>query len=709
MTPEAVDGVEHIDELLARAEELNVISPERRQELREQMRSGQSLIFEKITPEGRQVEIRQNPLPEGGIVRTYADVTASRKAQVALKQAEERWRSVVQNAPDIILTVDRQGMITSANHLPGRGAGDKLLGLNIFDYLPDPGHSEMMRKSLERVFHQGHAAYLEVIALNSRGEPVWYETRMSPLRCDGGVEAAVLVSRDISGRKALESRLEASRRELENRVLERTRLYKKANEQLLEEIESRSRAEKALRQSEERYRAMFHTNQAVKLLIDAETGEIVEANRAACEFYGYAPEEMAGLEIWRINTLPREEVLENMRKALERQKTCFEFTHRLKDGSLRDVDVFTGPLEVDGRRLLFSIVQDVTDRNSYQAELKDSRRRYSALFDNAGDAIVVRDLQDEILDANRVACERFGKQREELVGRKVPALMPLGFSKLSAFIREELLDKGEACFETVQELPDGRELPIEVNSRVIPYLDGAAVLSIARDISERKQAENRLNLLAAKLLSAQEEERKRIGIDLHDGLCQNLTAIKVHLEGKIRYLAQKLPPKDTEDLKQAVDFLRHSLAEARRIIMNLRPTVLDDMGLEAAVLWLCKETGKVYPGMDIQAEIDLDEEDCPDDLKIVLFRIIQEALNNAARHSKADMVEIRLRKVRDEAVLDVSDNGVGFDSLDHPSGGVGLQGIEERLQPFGGVLEIETRPGEGLRLRALLPLRLAAV
>jgi PAS domain S-box-containing protein len=670
-----------------------------------------TLQGERITADvpfaGKIFECRHIPLfDDSGVVRRgmvlTQDVTERRRDMEKLSDAEERWRSLIQNAPDIILTVDRNGEIITINHLPGQKFGEDLKA-NILDFVPDPMHRETVSKALDNVFETGGATFYEVVAKDFEGNERWYETRLSALRQKGEITSAILFTRDISARKRMEEELRNSRRNLEKRVRYRTEEYVAANQRLLKEIESRKKFAEELRRSEERYKAMFHANQAVKLLIDADTGSIQEANDAASAFYGYTREELLNLNIGDINILAPHSLRKALEAARSREKCRFLFRHRTKTGDIRDVEAYSSPILHQGRTLLFTIVQDVTQRIEAETALKESEHRYRTLFDNAGDAIVVHDMRGRILDVNKVACDRFGMRRSELTGMNLAAFYLPEFNKKASRIRKELRESGSIYFEGIQQLPDGGKLPIEVNAKVIPYRGRLAIMSVSRDLSERKKNEAMLKRLTMKLISVQEEERKRIGRELHDQLCQNLTAVKVLLEGQIRRVPDGHDEILQESLLKTIRVLQESVAEVRRIIMNLRPTVLDDMGLPAAVNWLCNEVEKLHPHMTVTAGISLRDEDCTEEIKTVLFRAVQETLNNAAKHSNADSVEIEISKSDREILVVVRDNGIGFPH-DRVSGdGVGLHGMRERIEPLGGVIRIDSERGRGATVQVSIP------
>ncbi len=181
------------------------------------------------------------------------------------------------------------------------------------------------------------------------------------------------------------------------------------------ELQTVRQQEEELRLSEAMYQALFEKNMAVKLLLDPKDGKIVDANSAACSFYGYTREAMQTLHISDINTLSREEVAELMQHAASSQKLAFQFQHKTRSGEIRMVEVYSGPILIRGRTLLISIVHDVTDRQRMEAELRNSEARYRAIVEDQTDCIC-RFLPDGTLTfVNDAYCRHVGKTREELL------------------------------------------------------------------------------------------------------------------------------------------------------------------------------------------------------------------------------------------------------------------------------------------------------
>jgi signal transduction histidine kinase len=213
-----------------------------------------------------------------------------------------------------------------------------------------------------------------------------------------------------------------------------------------------------------------------------------------------------------------------------------------------------------------------------------------------------------------------------------------------------------------------------------------------------------LRRLSTKLLSAQEDERKRIAGDLHDTIGSCLNAVKF----KVKTVQQQIgnTANVTSDaLNTIIPIVQESIDECRRIQMDLRPSMLDDLGILPTIVWRCREFRKTYSHIRIENQIDIAEDNVPVSLKTVIYRVLQEALNNTAKHSKADLIHLSLRKTENRIELIIQDNGQGFDqdqvfSKGRSGKGFGLTSMRERTELSGGSFSIESSKGAGTVIQA---------
>jgi signal transduction histidine kinase len=216
-----------------------------------------------------------------------------------------------------------------------------------------------------------------------------------------------------------------------------------------------------------------------------------------------------------------------------------------------------------------------------------------------------------------------------------------------------------------------------------------------------RESEKRVRFLAAQCLAAQEAERKRIAGELHDSIAATLTVVKFSIEKTIGLMEQGAVTAGS--FKDLVPIVGQAIGEVRRIMADLRPSVLDDLGIVATLSWFCREWQKTYSDICMEKHVEISEREIPDSLKAVIYRISQEALNNIAKHSKACQVFFSLRKGRRSIELTVRDNGHGVD-LDHVRRGLGLSTMRERAEYSGGSFDIESAVGRGTTIRVSWPI-----
>jgi len=230
----------------------------------------------------------------------------------------------------------------------------------------------------------------------------------------------------------------------------------------------------------------------------------------------------------------------------------------------------------------------------------------------------------------------------------------------------------------------------------------------SKTLAALRESEQQLRVLSSKLLETQENERRSIAQELHDSIGASLTAIRYGLEEKLHRMGKDNLPQGGISLEQIIAIVRDTTDEIHRISSNLRPSVLDDMGLLAAIGSVCREFQEIREGLRIETRIHVREDDVRESLGIVIYRILQEALNNAFKHSGADTVLVSLKKAERFLELAIRDNGQGFDPAtrmkpESRMEGMGLIGMKERAELSNGTFEIHSEKGRGTTIRAAWP------
>jgi PAS domain S-box-containing protein len=482
---------------------------------------------------------------------------------------------------------------------------------------------------------------------------------------------------------------------------------------VIRDITERKRAEEALRGSEARFRTLI-TEARVAMGV-ARNGITLFVNTEYVKLFGLQnPEETIGRPILDQHAPQCHEWMKDMiRRGQQGLPTPadFESVGRRKDGSTFPMHCAVSHISLADGPVTLGFLTDLTERKRAEETLRERERRYRLLFENNEAGVALATLDDRLLDCNEVMASMFGyKSREDMLSQEVwsfyvdPSDRRLLAEKLK---REGRLVGGKLrCRKK-----DGTHVWVLYSASLIPE-EGKApnlVQVTAIDISGLEQAEQelqrsfeQLRALAARLESIREEERKRVAREIHDQLGQALTAIKIDLSSLVRELpaGAKQPAKKAASILKLVD---ESILTVRRISTELRPGMLDDLGLVATIEWAGEEfearTGTA-------CRLDLPREDIAVDPEqaTAIFRIFQETLTNVARHADASRVEVRLAREDGDLTLEIHDNGKGIPE-DKLSDGesLGILGMRERATLLGGDLTISSPAGNGTTVRVRIP------
>lgn len=498
-----------------------------------------------------------------------------------------------------------------------------------------------------------------------------------------------------------------------------------------------------LRAAEARFRRVMQSNMIGIFFYEA-SGAITEANDAFLRMIGYTREDVQATRLnW--TTITAAEYAPAVRDALEQLRqtgTCepFEKEYIRKDGTRLPV-LFGGAALDDDCRSGVAFAFDITQRWEARRQLAASERRFRAFMDNSPAVAFIKDAQGRRIYFNRHYRQTFQDGAQELFGKTDYELFPPDVAAKLGVADRQVLESRQAV-RVVEDVPTPDGVPhhwlvikFPIEETPGEFLIGAVAVDIseqqraeaalrqARDELEVHVAQRTASLLAVNgrlqaeiaqrqqveaalrrdheflehLLSLSENDRKLVAYEIHDGLVQYVTASLMHLDSLVRLLPPEVP---RENIDVSRSLLRQAMTEARRLISGLRPLILDESGVVAAIDYLVREQPDDF---QITFQHDVRSERFPPLLESAVFRICQEALTNIRKHSRATQVYINLVEDNEAIRLDIRDNGQGFDSGVVTSQTFGLQGIRERTRLLGGQAQIESAPAAGTHISVVLP------
>lgn len=482
-----------------------------------------------------------------------------------------------------------------------------------------------------------------------------------------------------------------------------------------------------------RYNALLLENVSDAVISTDEDLHIKTWNTAAEKMYGYTADEVIGKHINFLGLNISPEQLKDYQESLKQQGFYRdEYVVRDKEGKEltilasfnliesadktkgyvavhRDISIrkiLEAQLRTFNKNLSRMVEERTLEMKEALAKVRQSEEKYRSLIAQAGDAIALFDHKMRILDVNQSATTLLGYSAKELVSLSLKDILPAVEFRTDP-LNFDILEKGESTIKPRKMIrKNGEIVETEVHTKKLP--DGT-FLALIRDLTERKKAEQELKQsyeairdLVTHLQDIREDERLKMAQEIHDELGQQLTIMKMDvswLDQKLGATNPQLKEK-TEALKQTID---GTVKTVRRIASELRPSVLDDMGLAVAIEWHTREIEK-RTGLKINIEDVHDVPELSENKKISLFRVVQESLTNVVRYASATNVDISLFKKDNEIELHVVDNGKGFDPASIAvKKTLGILGMRERIASLGGCFDLKSSPGQGTRIDVSVP------
>jgi PAS domain S-box-containing protein len=591
------------------------------------------------------------------------------------KKSEERYRQVVETADEAILVI-QDDRVKFANP-----KSEELSGYSI---------QEQMTRPFLDFMHPDDRAMIQnnyLRRLKGRKSPSRYEVRF--LHKSGGLRFISLNLKLIAWGDRPASLVFAT------------------------DITKTKEAQNLLRESQERYRTLFEeTGDAV--VLTSEEGKFLAANRSARKLFGIKTKrelsDSSILDFFHQSTDRQFFIREIQQKGFVRD---YEITYRNRGGELINglVSAVLHKNQND-RPIYFGVIRDITKKKREEEAIREREKKYRALIENTDTGFVILNKKGQVMDANRRYVLLTGHRRlKDILGRGVQEWTEENErAKNLAAVKQCFRQGFIQGLEITYRDPRGQRIPVEIDATVVKGAEGPRIFSLVRDITQRKATEmalkasrRQLRNLSEHLQTILEKEKKEISRRIHDDLGQQLTALKMD----VFWLNQRLSPDQpalSEKIKSMTRLIDGTIHTIQKISRELRPPLLEHLGLPAALEWQLKDfenrTGLKGSLIVSPRQLTLD----PDDSTLI-FRLFQEMLTNIFRHAKAKAVKITLKKIKNRVNLSVSDNGLGIaPARINDPGSLGLIGMRERVYARGGSLQIRGIPRRGTIIDVEIPL-----
>ncbi len=606
-----------------------------------------------------------------------------------VQESERRYRSLAENAPDVIQRFDRE-----LRHLYVNPAFEQATGL------PPPaviGRTDrelqlpedlipFWEQAAQTVFQTGEDQIIEFEMPTPQG-PRHYEAHLVPeFTPDGATEHVLAITRDITERTRMEGTLQFTQF------------------------------------------AVDHTADAAFWM--TEDGRFFYVNGAACRALDYSREELLQMTVYDIDPAFTEYMWrESWRKLKAEKSIVLETVHRARDGRTYPVEIRANYLEFGGREYDCAFARDITERKRAEEALRESEARFRTAFEEGAVAMTLTALDSTLLKVNSSFCRMLGFSEAELVGRSYTEITHpddraanlagtwgLACGEIASFRMEKRYIRKDGsiiwadmstasvrdeqgrplyCVTHVQDITERRQA-----EEALRRLNERLELQVAQRTDELRRTVDRLQQLTLELSQAEDRERRRIADILHDDVQQTLAAAKFHLS----LLGSE--PRSAEESQEIVGQVKHMLKDAieksRRLSHELSPA-LYQVDLTAILEWLARHMQQKH-GLTVHVEARGPLDSPPEPLKAFLYKVAQELLFNVIKHAGVREARIRVRQLGSRLYLSVADRGRGFDPRRlERARGFGLLGIRERVQLLGGRMKIKSAPGTGSTLLIAVP------
>jgi PAS domain S-box-containing protein len=628
----------------------------------------------------------------------------------------------------------KEALDSAREHLPRLIISDVLMPVMDGYQLCMEWHKDEKLRGIPFVFHSGTYVDEDDEALGRSLGAADFITRPIELKDFMERIEAVLRQHAIPQAETMpinhshETHLQAYSASLVKKLEQKMEELKIAKEKIEGDYLQQMKTQRLLRESEELFRAVFEQHAAIKIIIDPNTGAILDANEAAVKFYGWSREELKQMRIQQINTLPPEAVKEEMECARRAKKNHFDFRHRRADGSIRDVEVFSSAIEAGNKEFLHSIIHDVTDKKIMEQALRESEERYRTLVETQLEAVCRWKLDTTLTFVNAAYCQMLGKTREELIGRKWIEFVPQELHRdVLKTYETAAREKQPVIYEHEVETPQGSRW---YRWHDVPICDQSGETmefqSVGHDITDRKTAEEKLQHLTENLQKLVDERTQQLR-KAHEELesfvytvAHDLRAPIRHVSSFLQFLHNELGERVSEKAQRFMDTIEDSAKHMAALIdgllnfarlgdiepkyepvdmQTLLNEVMKDFEIDVSRYNISVRCSGLHA---IEADRTL--------IRAVLVNLIGNAIKFSSM-KEHPTIEIACNPSETEHIISVRDNGIGFDmqyanklfgifqrlhgEKQFAGTGIGLASVKQIILRHGGRVWAEGEAGKG--------------
>jgi PAS domain S-box-containing protein len=471
---------------------------------------------------------------------------------------------------------------------------------------------------------------------------------------------------------------------------------------LFEDVTKRKRIEQAVKENEERYRALFEKSPDGIYVVATNgeyAGRIVSANTRMVDMLGYSMKELIGMTTENLIRDVKKEARKTFTQRMMAGETITFDTYIYRnDNSYFPVEVTNSIISIADQILILCVNRDISERKRSEQLLRESEQKLLNIFNSSSDGVIISDMNCNMIEVNQTLLDIIGiDSTSSIYGKNVDNVLP-GLSELLINIPHEINVDEKLSNIEIEIVKKGAKIVVDVISKIINHAGKPAILIIVRDITEKKDIEKKL---FEKIIFTEEKERERFAGDLHDEVGPLLSSLKMY----ISLLAETDDKKKKEYIiPQIQTLIKESITTVREISNDLSPHVLNNYGCVAAINSFL---GMKTDFLNISFKHSLENVRYNQSIEIVIYRIIKELVNNTIKHAKAKSIEIEMYEQNSILKLTYKDDGQGFDinnTINSPSGSIGLLNIISRVKTVNGKYKISSTAGKGFAFELQVPI-----